>query len=110
MIEARVIRQLPSLLGLVALLAGCSSTRDMGYEGEPGHAPRGFTTGLTGGGGPVSWVIREDATAPSGRGRVLVQESADQTSYRFPTCVYDGLVARDVAVEVSFKPISGELD
>jgi hypothetical protein len=41
---------------------------------------------------------------------VLVQESADATNYRFPLCIYDKVFARDVAAEVSFKPISGTLD
>ncbi len=71
--------------------------------------PEGFSTALTGGGGPVEWVIRKDPTAPGG-GPVLVQESADNTSYRFPLCIYDAVVARDVAAETTFKPISGKVD
>jgi hypothetical protein len=105
------------LLAMIATYTGCSSTSPervpttITFEGDAlGSAPRGFMSGLTGGGGPVAWVVRADPTAPSGKGRVLVQESADLTSYRFPTCVHDALVARDVAVEVAFKPISGELD
>jgi hypothetical protein len=100
-------------------LAGCASPG--GGEAAAGHVaidfesddvgktPAGFTTSLTGGGGPVSWVVREDPSAPSGK-RVLVQESADDTSYRFPVCVYDKVVARDVAAEVKIKAISGEVD
>ena len=76
---------------------------------EVGNAPRGFTTALTGGGGPVAWVVREDPSAPGGK-PVLVQESSDDTSYRFPLCIYDAVVARDVAVEVRFLPISGKVD
>ncbi len=45
---------------------------------EVGQTPRGFSTALTGGGGPVSWIIQEDATAPSG-GKVLAQTSTDRT-------------------------------
>src|SRR5581483_298607 len=70
----------------------------------------GFTKALTGGGGPPKWAVRPDASAPSGTGKVLVQLSDEPVSYRFPVCVYDGYMARDVAVEVHFKPISGELD
>lgn len=77
--------------------------------GDVGKLPAGFTTALTGGGGPVSWVVREDAQAPGG-GPVLVQESADDTSYRFPLCVYDNFVARAAAVQVRFKAISGKVD
>lgn len=71
--------------------------------------PAGFTAALTGGGEPVAWVVREDSGAPSGR-KTLVQESADETSYRFPLCIYEKVVARDVAAEVKFKALSGQVD
>ena len=74
-----------------------------------GKVPTDFTTALTGDGGPVSWVVRDDPQAPSG-GPVLVQESADTNNYRFPMCIYDKVTARDVAVEVKFKTISGKVD
>src|SRR5580704_4880406 len=60
----------------------------------PGQLPTGFSTALTGGGGPISWMVRQDATAPGGP-NVLVQESSDDTSYRFPMCIYDDITARD---------------
>ncbi|MBI5315874.1 MAG: DUF1080 domain-containing protein [Nitrospirae bacterium] len=75
---------------------------------ETGRVPPGFSTALTGG-GPVSWVIQEDPTAPSG-GNVLAQTSADQTDYRFPVCVYDKFTAKDVEVSVKFKAVSGTVD
>lgn len=78
-------------------------------SGEAGKLPPEFSTALTGGGGPISWVVGEDSTAPNGK-RVLVQESSDDTSYRFPMCIYEKTVARDVAVEVNFKAISGKVD
>jgi hypothetical protein len=74
-----------------------------------GRLPNDFTTTLTGGGGPISWVVREDTTAPNTK-RVLVQESSDDTSYRFPLCVYEKLAIRDVAVQTGFKAISGKVD
>ena len=76
---------------------------------DSGKVPAGFSTALTGMGGPVSWAVREDSSAPDGW-CVLVQESADDTTYRFPMCIFDGFVARDAAVEVSFKAISGKVD
>jgi hypothetical protein len=76
---------------------------------ETGKLPASFSTALTGGGGPVSWIIQEDRTAPSG-GKVLAQTSADGTSFRFPICVYDNFTAKDVVVSVKFKPISGKVD
>lgn len=57
----------------------------------------------------MNWVVRDDATAPNSR-KVLVQESAEDTSYRFPLCIYDKTLARDVAVETIYKAISGKVD
>jgi len=106
------------IAGIAALLTGCAgwSDRDVPVApeaihfdaSEAGGLPRGFSTALTGGGGPVSWVVRADADAPGGY--ALSQESADDTSYRFPLCVYEKVVAKDVAVEVNWKAISGKVD
>ena len=74
-----------------------------------GTLPTGFSSAVTGGGGPASWMVVEDFTAPSG-GKVLAQTSTDKTSFRFPLCVYDGFTAPDVTVSVSFKPVSGTVD
>jgi len=74
-----------------------------------GKTPPGFTAALTGGGGPVSWIVQEDSTAPSGK-RVLAQTSSDATDYRFPLCLYDGITAKDVEVSVQFKSVSGKVD
>ncbi len=108
-----------SLLVLGMLLTGCSGMVSPEETFEPqtiefetrdvGHLPSFFSTALTGGGGPVSWVVREDASMPGGKG-VLVQESSDDTTYRFPLCIYENTVARDVAVEVNYKAISGKVD
>jgi hypothetical protein len=107
------------LLVLSIIVAGCAGSprREESFQSqaisfdstEPGQLPPDFSTALTGGGGPISWVVREDPAAPGGR-RVLVQESADDTSYRFPMCLYEKTIARDVAVEVNYKAISGKVD
>ncbi|MBI3406028.1 MAG: hypothetical protein HY046_11285 [Acidobacteria bacterium] len=75
----------------------------------PGKTPAGFSTALTGGGGPVRWEIKEDPTAPEGK-KVLAQTSADSTDYRFPLCIYDGLQFKDGSVNVHFKAVSGKVD
>jgi hypothetical protein len=111
-----------SILSVVAgalLLEGCAELPSRQETFEPqtisfdsteiGKLPADFSTALTGGGGPVSWAVRQDPTAPGG-GQVLVQESSDDTKYRFPLCVFDKIDARDVAVEVSYKAISGKVD
>lgn len=99
--------------------AGCSGLHEGGRPvaprevsfatGKVGGLPPGFRTALTGSGGPGVWVLRQDATAPGG-GPVLMQESAITNSYRFPLCIYQGVVARDVAAEVKYKAISGTVD
>ncbi len=80
------------------------------FEGmEPGKLPRGFSTALTGRGAPPAWVVQEDPTAPAGP-KVVTQTTSDETSYRFPICVYDAFTGRDPELSVSFKPISGRVD
>ncbi len=110
---------LATLLIASTLASGCVGVVDREETFEPqtisfdsteaGKLPPDFSTDLTGGGGPISWVVREDFAAPNSEG-VLVQESSDDTSYRFPLCIYEKTVARDVAVEVDYKAISGKVD
>ena len=76
---------------------------------EVGKLPADFSTALTGGGGPVTWVVKEEPSAPSG-GKVLAQTSTDGTDYRFPLCLYDKVTTKDVEVSVKFKPIAGKED
>jgi hypothetical protein len=76
---------------------------------ETGKPPPGFSTALTGDGGPVTWAVKEEPSAPSG-GKVLAQTSTDATGYRFPLCVYDDVTAKDVTISVKFKPMSGKVD
>ena len=76
---------------------------------EVGELPANFSTALTGGGGPVAWMVKEESSAPSGR-KVLAQTSTDETSSRFPLCLYDDFTAKDVKVSVKFKPVSGKVD
>jgi hypothetical protein len=40
----------------------------------------------------------------------LAQTSTDQTDYRFPLAVYDGITAKDVEVSVRFKAVGGRID
>jgi hypothetical protein len=80
------------------------------FDTSPGETPPAdCAVALTGGGGPVSWVIKDDPTAPSG-GKVLAQTSTDKTNDRFPLCIYDKLTAEDVEVAVQFKAVAGKVD
>jgi hypothetical protein len=80
------------------------------FEDAPtGEPPPGFSFALTGRGGPVRWVVLEDLSAPAGA-KVLAETSGDRTSDRFPLAILEGFEARDVAVSVRFKPVSGTVD
>jgi hypothetical protein len=76
---------------------------------EVGKPPPGFSTALTGGGGPVAWIVQADPLG-GGAGNVLVQTSADPTSHRFPLCIADRFSARDVDLSVRFAPLAGKVD
>jgi 3-keto-disaccharide hydrolase len=90
--------------------AGAAEAITLDFDASAvGILPTGFSGAVTGGGGPASWVVVEDFTAPSG-GKVLAQTSTDKTSFRFPLCVYEGFTASDVTVSVNFKSISGTVD
>ena len=106
------------VLFVVAAVIGVLTAAEPGSAGKttidfeafpPGQVPPGFSTAVTGGGGPASWIVQDDPSAPSGK-RVLTQTSADPTGKRFTLCVYEGTTGRDVDVSVRFKPIAGKVD
>ena len=70
--------------------------------------PAGFEFARTGQGAEGKWVVREDREKPGNR--VLVQESADPTDYRFPLAVVKEGSYKDVVLSVRAKPVSGEVD
>jgi hypothetical protein len=74
-----------------------------------GEAPSSFSSALTGRGRPGKWIVMTDPASPD-QGNVLAQTDADRADYRFPVCVYDGLTAKDVDINVKFKPFSGKGD
>ena len=74
-----------------------------------GAPPTGFAFALTGGGAPVRWAVVEDPSSPAGP-KVLTETSKDRTSDRFPLAILEGLEARDVAVSVRFRAVSGTVD
>jgi hypothetical protein len=78
-------------------------------DAATGAPPPGFSFALTGRGGPVRWVVLDDPSAPASA-KVVAETSQDRTSDRFPLAILDGLEARDVAVSVRFRPVSGTMD
>ena len=79
------------------------------FESAPGTTPPGFVPTLTGEGLPSTWTVTSDSTAPSGT-RVLVQSSRDDNGFRFPLCIHEGFVAKDVALSVRFKTVGGRMN
>ena len=103
-----------SMLTLLAGLAVAHAQTDVPFnvdfeEMDVGLPPTGFSTALTGKGSPANWVI-EAHDAVTGVSKVLTQRSNEETNYRFPLCIYEGFVGKDVALTVRFKPISGQTD
>jgi hypothetical protein len=91
-------------------LATAAGGQTFDFEKDPlGAAPVGFRIAKTGPGAPPLWMVREDASAPSGT-RVLVQESPDPTNSRFPLAVNGAASPADGTLAVKFKAISGKVD
>lgn len=65
---------------------GTGSTVTFNFDSDkPGEPPAGFEFARTGNGAEGNWVVRQLRDSPGKH--VLVQESADQTDYRFPLAV-----------------------
>lgn len=99
-----------SLLFMLATAYAFTQTINRNFDlDEEGQLPRDFSTALTGKGKPGSWVVLREDTAPS-KPNVLAQTYMDTTNYRFPLCVFEGLIAKDLEVSVKFKPVKGKED
>lgn len=91
-------------------LGAMAGAETLDFEKDrPGGPPAGFSVAQTGPGDPPRWTVQEDPAAPRG-GRVLVQQSADATSSRFPLALYEGASPADGIFAVEFKTISGTVD
>ncbi|HKF42318.1 MAG TPA: family 16 glycoside hydrolase [Thermoanaerobaculia bacterium] len=99
-----------ALLILAAILAaGAAEKKVFTFDGDAvGSPPAGFEFARTGQGAEGKWVVRDDREKPGNR--VLIQESADQTDYRFPLAVVKEGSWKDVTLSVRARPVSGEVD
>ena len=113
------------LAGCVAavLVAGCSHQHEPAMSALGGNwhknfsfdrmdvdkAHPDFVIDQTHEGEPPVWLVKHDSHAASGE-KVLAQLSADATKDRYPLCIYKDFLARDVAVSVQFKTITGKVD
>src|SRR5215472_18765933 len=85
------------------------ATKTFNFDNDKvGSPPAGFEFARTGGGAEGTWVVRDDKDKPGNR--VLVQESADPTDYRFPLAVVRDGTYKDVTLSVRARPVSGEVD
>jgi Domain of Unknown Function (DUF1080) len=102
--------------GLAAVLAPranaqapASASKTLSFNSDAvGSTPAGFEFARTGGGTEGKWVVRDDKDKAGNR--ILVQESADKTDYRFPVAVVKEGSYKDVTLTVRAKPLSGEVD
>jgi hypothetical protein len=73
-----------------------------------GSPPAGFSFALTGRGAEGEWSVVADPTATAGR--AIEQQSADRTDYRFPLAIHESFSAKDLTMQVRFKPVAGRID
>lgn len=88
---------------------------------KEGATPPGWRPALTGGGGPVKWVIVEDEVpsaierftdlAPAvNRRPVVAQLSNERTDERFPLLIYDEEEFGDFTLTTRFKTVAGDAE
>ena len=70
--------------------------------------PAGFSFARTGSGAEGEWIVVADPTAKAGR--AIEQRSADRTDYRFPLAIHESFSAKDLIMQVRFKPVAGRID
>ena len=75
---------------------------------DVGAPPADFKFARTGQGSEGQWTVVSDPTFFSGR--VIEQSSTDRTDYRFPLAIFEPVVAKNVDVSISFKPVAGRVD
>jgi hypothetical protein len=90
--------------------AGAAEAITLDFDaGVVGTLATGFSSAVTGGGGPATWMVVEDVTSPSG-GKVLAQMSTDKTSARFPLCIYDGFKGNGMKFRGKLSVYKGGID
>jgi hypothetical protein len=108
----QIAMKLPLAFGSLLALAGpcISIAAKVNFDdAKVGASPPGWTIAMTHNGGAPRWEVRKDDSAPS-KPNVLAQVSNDRTAGRFPLAIWDGASAKDGAVSVKFKTVSGSID
>lgn len=71
--------------------------------------PVGFQSAFTGKGESERWIVKKIEHAPSAD-NVVVQTKLNDTDYRFPLLILDGVSYKDFMVFVKFRAVSGKTD
>jgi hypothetical protein len=93
----------PLLLALLSLATSASAQLLVPLTTPDGRIA--CTQGKTGLGRPAAWQALADPDGPSGW--VLAETAADPDDLRFPFCVNEQAVLRDLDATLRFKPVSG---
>ena len=78
-------------------------------DDKDGDFPRGFQSFFTGKGEQGRWMVKKIENAPSAD-NVLVQTKLDDTDYRFPLLITDGVSYKDLMAFVRFRAEGGKVD
>ena len=78
-------------------------------DNKADELPAGFQNTFTGKGETGRWIVKKIENAPSAD-NVVVQTKLDDTDYRFPLLMLDGVSYKDFMAFVKFRAISGKAD
>jgi hypothetical protein len=104
-----MVAALAALLYTSLLLAADDRSFQLSKD-DVGKVPSGWKADKTGKGEGSVWKVVADKTAPSKKGYVLAQTSAEGPSGLFSLCVAEDTKYKDVEVSVAFKAIAGKRD
>ena len=100
---------------ILAAASAAAATRGAAQQSATvplGNTPPGqLPPRVSGGAGTApAWAVVDDANEKCPRAGCWQQTSTDQTDYRFPLAIYDGVIAKNVEVTVRFKAVAGRVD
>jgi hypothetical protein len=93
------------LLALAMLLLACPASAQLVVPLVVPDGRVACTQGMTGIGRPANWQAVADPDGPNGW--ALVETAGDPADLRFPLCISEQAVTRDLDATLRFKPLSG---
>lgn len=100
-----MVRPLAFLLALIPIAAAVPASAQVMVPLTTPDGRVACTQGMTGIGRPPSWQAQADPDGPSGW--ALAETAADPTDARFPFCLNEQAVLRDLDATLRFKPVAG---